>query len=195
MRNKLAICFALLGFAWSLFGAWIFYCGLADHAMIGILSGFLAIMGFGITGLLAVKISRAPSNRWGWAAIVVCLLAAGLIPASAHIGRVGYARFGFTVYGVTPIPSLDITVSAKGRLGIRSKTHRITAAELRALAEPGVEIIIVGNGWDQVAQVEPAALAIPGVAVVVLPTPEAFKEFNRLRGLGKRVALLAHTTC
>ncbi len=117
------------------------------------------------------------------------------IPVSQRIGRVTYARFGLTVYGVIPVPVLDITIDAEGRLWFRNKTHLITAAEIERLAADGVEVAVIGIGWQCAAKVEESALGLPRVSVRALPTAEALEECARLKASGTKVVLLVHSTC
>ncbi len=110
--------------------------------------------------------------------------------------RITYTRFGFTVYGGIPIPLMDITVDQNGFLWFRSKTHKITREELDALVAPGVEIVIVGIGWDSIAQLtDDAKLISTKIDLRVLPTPAAFALYNKLKAEGRKVVLLAHSTC
>ena len=122
-------------------------------------------------------------------------LGIGLPASTFWPGGITASRFGLTVVGACPIPAFDITIRANGTVGLRRKTHRITAEEVRALVEPGLEAIIIGNGWDQGSLVDPGVVAQGGILVEVLRTEEAFKRYNALRAQGKRVALIAHTTC
>ena len=110
-------------------------------------------------------------------------------------GGIRHARFGLTVLGAVPLPLIDFTVNARGIPGYRTKSHTITRAELEPLVTAGLEHLIIANGWHRVASVDADARAFPGVTVEILATPEAFARYNALRQQGKRVALLAHTTC
>ena len=115
---------------------------------------------------------------------------------SVFMQRVTYSRFGFTVYGAMPIPMLDITVNQHGFLWFRTKTHRITREEIEAVLAPGVEIVVVGIGWDSIAQLtEDAKKIATTVDLRVLPTPEAFALYNELKAKGRNVVLIAHSTC
>jgi hypothetical protein len=68
--------------------------------------------------------------------------------------------------------------------------------EIESLLAPGVEVVIIANGWDGAARVEEAALHLSDkVEIRVLATPEAFEEYNNLVAEGKSVVLIAHTTC
>ncbi len=129
--------------------------------------------------------------------MAVVLIALVLAPALSMIvpGRVTYARFGLTVYGLIPVPMLDITISRHGMLGFRDKSHFIALDEIRPLLTPDVRVLVIGTGWDGMAQVDPAIANSLGIEVCILRTPQAFELFNHYRSEGHRVVLVAHSTC
>ena len=57
----------------------------------------------------------------------------------------------------------------------------------------GPDVLIIGTGYDNVVQVEEEVTVMP--TVVILPTPQAVRRYNELRGEGKRVAAIIHSTC
>mgnify|MGYP001585629870 CR=1 FL=1 len=141
---------------------------------------------------------RAPRVASALPASLLALLI--LLPASAvWPGNVAYARFGVTVVGLLPVPLFDVTIRADGRPGLRDKTHRVTLDEARGVVDAGTEVLIIANGWDGAVRVDPDVLvagALPGGTIVeVLRTGEAVKRYRQLRGEGRRVALLLHSTC
>ena len=110
-------------------------------------------------------------------------------------GKITYSRFGLTVYGCIPIPILDITVGPKGVLGFRDKSHFITLQEVEALLIPEVEIVVIGIGWNDVVKVDEAIRNIEKVKVEILSTPQAYETYNQYKSEGKKVVLIAHSTC
>jgi hypothetical protein len=110
-------------------------------------------------------------------------------------GRITYSRFGLTVYGAIPVPYLDVTVNRHGFLWFRTKTHEMTLEEVEPLIASDVEVIVIGIGWERLVRVDPAVRGLAGGSVEVLTTPDAFARYNQLRNEGRRVVLLAHTTC
>ena len=54
-------------------------------------------------------------------------------------------------------------------------------------------MLIIGTGYDNMVQVEEEIAAMP--IVEILPTPQAVRRYNELRGEGKRVAAIIHSTC
>lgn len=115
---------------------------------------------------------------------------------STFVPRITYCRFGFTVFGAMPIPFLDITINQHGVLWFRPKTHQISRQELDSLITSEVEIVVVGIGWDSIAQLTDDAKELSTkVDLRVLPTPAAFTLYNKLKAEGRRVVLLAHSTC
>jgi hypothetical protein len=156
------------------------------------------LLGGGATAFAAgYLLSRLPDTRASRAAVLAAAGAVAILPplSTLYPSRITYARFGATVFGLLPIPALDITVGPRGGLGFREKSHRVTRAEVEGLIGPGVEIVVIGTGWDGVVTVDADVRRIPGVDVRALPTPEAYRLYNRLRSEGRRVVLLAHSTC
>ena len=150
-----------------------------------------------IAGLVFAIITRLPDKSWIRITIFSLFGLLSTVPIFSVVAqRITYARFGFTVYGAMPIPLLDITVNQHGFLWFRAKTHQITREELDALVAPGVEIVVVGIGWDSIVQLtEDAKKISTTVDLRVLPTPEAFALYNELKAQGRNVVLLAHSTC
>ena len=141
--------------------------------------------------------AESPRRKRAVRVVARTLLAlAVIVPLSTRWpGGVSYARFAFTVVGACPIPALDFTIDAGGWISWRSKSHRITLAEVAPLLEGAPEVLVIANGWDGVARVDPEVLQVTGPSVEVLRTEAAFLRYNQLRAQGRRVALLAHTTC
>lgn len=171
-------------------------------------AGAAALMGLLLPGhaalaaaVLAAGLGAAALLWWGsgrmkraWLLPAIVLAAATAAPASAiWPGGVTHARFGLTVVGACPIPALDVTIDGDGRLGFREKSHLIRKDELAGLIDDRTEFIIVGTGWDGVADVEPAARELRGVET--LRSGEAVARYRELKRAGRRVVLILHTTC
>jgi len=150
-----------------------------------------------IAGLVFAIITRLPDKSWVRITIFSLFGLLCTVPIFSVVAqRITYSRFGFTVYGAMPIPLLDITVNQHGFLWFRMKTHQITREELDAILAPGVEIVVVGIGWDSIAQLtEDAKKISTTIDLRVLPTPAAFALYNELKARGRNVVLLAHSTC
>jgi hypothetical protein len=130
--------------------------------------------------------------------VIVSLLAVLLLVPTLSMfypGKVTYSRFGLTVYGVIPVPVLDITVGPGGCLWFRDKSHFVSLEEVEALLSPEVEALVIGIGWDGEVRVDPAVQQMEGIEVHVLRTPAAFDLLNEYVSSGRVVVLLAHSTC
>jgi hypothetical protein len=156
-----------------------------------------ALLGIVVSLLLYLVVTLFPDRRSSRISAVLLFTLLVTSPlVSAAMNRITFSRFGFTVYGVTPIPILDITVNNSGILWFRPKTHQITRAELDAIIGPGVDVVVVGIGWDSVAQLTDEAKQLSDlIDLRVLPTPKAFGLYNALKAEGRNVVLLAHSTC
>ena len=104
-------------------------------------------------------------------------------------GRITYARFGLTVYGIIPVPLLDITVGPHGGLWFRDKSHFISTTEVQSLLSPDVEVVVIGIGWNSVVNVAPAIRNLEEAEIHILPTPAAFEFFNQCVSEGRKVVL------
>ncbi len=134
-------------------------------------------------------------------AVVVVLVTAwvGFNP----IGRFGFCRFGLLVYSAVPFPAVDLIIHANGWPSVRGSTvldwtvqgkaHFIGLSEIEGLLKEEPDVLIIGTGYDNMVQVEEEIAVMP--AVEILPTPQAVRRYNELRGEGKRVAAIIHSTC
>jgi hypothetical protein len=112
------------------------------------------------------------------------------------IGRFGFCRFGLLVYSAIPFPAVDLVIHTNSLPAIRgSKAHFVGFSEIEGLLKEGPEALIIGTGYDNMVQVEEEILAMCSVQVLPLPTPQAVRRYNELRGEGKRVAAIIHSTC
>jgi hypothetical protein len=112
------------------------------------------------------------------------------------IGRFGFCRFGLLVYSAIPFPAVDLVIHTNGWPAIRgSKAHYVGFAEIEGLLKEGPDVLIIGTGYDDMVQVDEELLVMSAVQVLPLPTPQAVRHYNELRGEGKRVAAIIHSTC
>ena len=129
--------------------------------------------------------------------IVIVAVAVVLITAWVGfnpIGRFGFCRFGLLVYSAIPFPAADLVIHANGLPALRgSKAHFVGFAEIEGLLEEEPDVLIIGTGYDNMVQVEEEIAAMPNIEI--LPTPQAVRRYNELRGEGKRVAAIIHSTC
>ena len=78
------------------------------------------------------------------------------------------------------------------------KGHKLKAGMVRRALALKPEVLIIGNGVEGALEIGKKArkeIDDAGVKLIVLRTPEACREYNRLYRHGKRVILLAHGTC
>ena len=74
-------------------------------------------------------------------------------------------------------------------------SHLVSFDEIQPLLSPDVEVLVIGIGWHSAVGVDPAIEELEGIELHILPTPDAFDLFNRYVSAGRRVALIAHSTC
>jgi len=176
-----------------------FYVYLPGNPLRLALAAGAILAGLLLTGLVHLLLTRGVGE--GPARFAVPLVLLGILmafPLSMFWpGQVLYARFGLTVYGIVPVPALDIVITEDGVLWFREKSHRITKEEVAALLgdAPEAVTVVIAIGWDEVAVVEPEVHMLPVRSVLIVRTGEALDLYNRLKREGRPVVLLAHTTC
>lgn len=77
-------------------------------------------------------------------------------------------------------------------------SHKIGDWEVEKLVSEKPKMIVVGNGWDGLLEVNEELKAKSeklGIILKIFRTPKAVEEYNRLIGEGKKVNALIHTTC
>lgn len=198
MRNQKTAILAGLSIALPvLFVALICYIYLPLYARRFALSLGLLLAGVAVGFLCHGIVRRLPDRSWIRGTILTFVVAIALLPVvSIATNRITYSRFGFTVYGLMPIPFLDITVDPNGFLWFREKTHQITSQEINRLVDSNVEMVIIAIGWDSIAKVDDDVdNSNPAIQFRILPTPDAFALYNAMVAEGRVVVLLAHTTC
>ncbi|MGB8365992.1 MAG: Mth938-like domain-containing protein [Rhizomicrobium sp.] len=98
----------------------------------------------------------------------------------------------------------DVVIGLSGHVWKRKKklskklygtSHTISEAEAEAVFEKGSDLLIIGTGQEGNVRLSPEAesyLAKKGCKVLLEPTQEAIKSFNRAHG--HKIALM-HVTC
>lgn len=197
-NRKLGWAIGLAILAIATFVAWILVHFLPGHGWRWMLGGCTLMGGGGAAFLCGWLIAtKLPDARRARIAVTSIFAAVFLVPVLSMftIGRVTGSAFGFTMYGLIPIPALDITVGPNGGLWFREKTHHVGLDEIEPLVGEDTEVVIVGTGWHNAVKVDDAVRDLEGYDVRILPTPKAFELFNRLVSAGRRVVMLAHSTC
>ncbi len=128
------------------------------------------------------------------AAVVLVVLVAAWV-ALNPCRRFGMSSAALTTYNRVPLPLVDFQVRGDGAVRLVGKTHAIDAKELAWLATPAPEVVIIAAGWEGDAHAVARPPALLGTRILTLPTGEALKLFNALRGQGVRVAIHVHSTC
>lgn len=82
----------------------------------------------------------------------------------------------------------------------RREGHRVCVEDLREILEhePPPELLIIGTGFFGLVKVDEkvkSLLKARGIELIVKPTGEAYKTFNRFLGSGRNVAGAFHLTC
>lgn len=126
--------------------------------------------------------AKGPIERFWWANFVI----------SGH-------NHGYTDKGVAGAGKDIRLIGAKVTPWEERKGHRLKKSMITGVYEKDIEVLIIGNGVDGAIEVRDKvkrAVAEHGIPeLIVEPTPEACRMYNKLYRKGKKVALLAHGTC
>jgi hypothetical protein len=157
----------------------------------------IAVVGAGVAVLAYLLVARYCKDTRSSLVILSLLAVLLLVPTLSmfYPGKVTYSRFGLTVYGAIPVPTLDIVIDPGGYLWFRDKSHFVSIEEVKPLLATDVEVLIIGTGWHGAVRVDPAVQEIEGTEVHILRTPAAFDLFNEYVSRGRKVVLIAHSTC
>jgi len=160
-------------------------------------ASFMVFLGVALAALIYFSVLKFCKNRNRVIGVIIVLLLILLVPTLSMFapGRITYARFGITVYGVIPILALDITVNSQGLLWFRDKSHWVSLDEVQSLLTPDVDILVIGIGWDEQVNVDPEIKSLDSLDVYILPTPQALDKFNQFKSEGKKTVLVSHSTC
>lgn len=125
---------------------------------------------------------RGPIEHVSWGKFVIC----GKEHSQGGMGEVGAGK-DIRIIG-TNVTAWD-----------ERKGHRLKKKMITGVYEAGVEVLLIGTGIDGAIECPDKvrkSVHENGIdELVVQPTIEACKAFNRLYHSGRRVALLAHGTC
>jgi hypothetical protein len=113
--------------------------------------------------------------------------------------KIDSTSFGFiTIDGKTYSHDVIVTSEGKVKEGRTEVRHLIGRKEFFDLLFERPEAIVIGSGQGGALEISEEIGRFAkekGVALTVLPTPEAVKEFNRLCEEGKKVVAYIHVTC
>ena len=80
----------------------------------------------------------------------------------------------------------------------REESHKVYKKDIKEVIEENPEIIVFGTGAYGVMKVLPETeeyLKEKGIRIIIKPSAEALKEYNKLEKEGKKVVGLFHLTC
>lgn len=120
---------------------------------------------------------KGPINHFEWAAFT--------INGKVHSPEAGVGK--------------DIFLTPEGVSAWHEREgHKLKVDMVKRALALKPEVLIIGNGVEGALEIGKKAkqtIEEAGVKLIVLRTPEACREYNRLYRQGKRVILLAHGTC
>jgi hypothetical protein len=147
--------------------------------------------------------------RWGGRTIVGILAVAAIALGTSCVRHrndgITTNRFGLTVYDGIPIPFFDLMVFPNGRFRLVDKKHFFNSRDRSFFNHKGADIILIGSGYSGAGgkgfpQTKGSRFLFNpvtsrGVQVIILDSAEACRRYNILKGQGKNVLFVLHTTC
>jgi hypothetical protein len=147
--------------------------------------------------------------RWCRYALLT-LAVAGVVAQAWSLVRyrsdyIVHNRFGLTVYKGIPVPFFDLLVFPDGGFRLVDKKHVFNSRDQAFFLKRRPDILLVGSGARGLGgrgffenapnQFIYNRYTSEGTQVIILPTPEACRLFNRLKQAKKNVLFVLHNTC
>jgi hypothetical protein len=118
-----------------------------------------------------------------------------------HENTFGMIKFNGKSYSHDIVIHTDDRVEKRDKNLSREKygtSHVLSTAEIENLLDENPEVFVVGRGQSGMLKVGEDVvelLSAKNVNLLDFPTPDAIKEFNKLKDKGKKVAAIIHITC
>ena len=114
-------------------------------------------------------------------------------------------RYGLMVYKGFPVPFFDLMIYPNGLPRLVDKKHFFNNMDRQFMMQQEPDILIIGIGFHGKGgngfKVKEGPYFVynrytnNGTQIIILPTPRACEEFNRLKTENKNVLFIIHTTC
>ncbi len=119
--------------------------------------------------------------------------------------QIVHNQYGLTVYKGIPVPFFDLMVFPDGGFRPVDKKHYFNSRDQAFFLKRKPDILLIGSGslgmggrgfFENVPnQFMYNRYTRQGTQVIILPTPEACRLFNRLKQENKNVLFVLHNTC
>jgi len=133
------------------------------------------------------------------------LLGLGISLVTSSGSQLIRSSYALTIYRGIPIPFFDVLIYPNGLPRLVDKKHFFNNQDKQFLLEQKPDILIIasghrGKGGKGFAVSEGTYFAFNryiarGTQLIVLPSTEACKEYDRLKRAGKRIMLVMHSSC
>jgi len=125
---------------------------------------------------------KGPIEHFSWGKFIIC----GEEHSKTEKGKIGAGK--------------DIRLIGKEVTKWKEREgHKLKPKMITGVYDKGIEILIIGNGVEGLVECPgdvKDSIKKNGIKkIIIAPTPEACKIYNKLFHEGKQVALLAHGTC
>jgi VanZ family protein len=159
--------------------------------------------------LLFFVILHASQFKWGKYTLLtvfgICLVVQIFYFVRYRSENIVHNQFGLTVYKGIPLVFFDAIIFPDGTFRPVDKKHYFNSRDQRFLLRWKPDILVIGSGAygkggngffeKSVVQFIYNDFIGRGTQVIILPTPQACLEFNRLKQERKSVLFVIHNTC
>lgn len=150
-----------------------------------------------------VHLTRTREGRWFFGVMAATILIITVISVVQHSEKsITYHKSGLVVYHGIPLPYFDVLIFENGGVRFVDKKKYFNQADKKMLYKKASQILLIGSGKaiiprmgfpeDFESQFVYNHVTGKGLQVIILPTEEACKVFNRLKKEKKKVAFLIH---
>ena len=153
-----------------------------------------------------VHVTQFRPGRYAVAALLV--IAAGAQAwayAKYRSENIVYNAYGLTVYKGMPIPFYDLLIFPDGSFRPVDKKHYFNSRDQRFFLRFETDILLIGKGTPGLGgqgfdETGPYHFVFnpytrKATQIIILPTEDACRVFNRLKEEGKNVLFVLHNTC
>jgi hypothetical protein len=166
----------------------------------------LITLSLGAVLLLLLYLGQSRIGRYGLLGLAILVIGVqGVMLLRHRQDNIHGNRFGLTLYRGMAIPLFDVMIRPDGSFRLMDKKHFFNLRDQDFIMKRKSDIVIIGSGAygkggqgflsTSMSQFMYNKYTGRATQIIILKSPEACREFNRLKLEHKNVALILHNTC
>ena len=195
----------------ALTGAWIFAFILLNVSSLlteskYLLTAILITLCLAATTFLIIHLTQWKRLRWIIITGLTIVILAQVVAIVQYRDKpIVMNRYGLLVYRGLPLPFFDILIHPNGRPRLVDKKHMFNKRDQDTIHGLASDILLIGSGHEgqggrgfrETTEMQFVFNKYTGrgMQVIILPTPQACKLYNRLQQEGRSVLFIIHNTC